>query len=64
MSAQDILVLGETKQGAPSDITLELAVCARQLAAQTGGQAVVVLLGPEGKQAAARAAGADRVLVI
>jgi electron transfer flavoprotein alpha subunit len=64
MSAQDILVLGETKQGAPSDITLELAACARQLAAQTGGQAVVVLLGPEGKQAAAHVVGADRVLVI
>lgn len=64
MSAEDVLVLGETKQGTPTDMTLELAACARQLASQTGGQAVVVLLGPEGKQAATQVADAHRVVVV
>ena len=62
--SQDIYVLGEMHQGAPSDMTLELLAGARQLAAQTGGKVVAVALGPEGSQGAGRLSGADRAVVI
>ncbi|MGQ9575016.1 MAG: electron transfer flavoprotein subunit alpha/FixB family protein [Thermoguttaceae bacterium] len=64
MSAQDILVLGETHLGALSDITLELLGGARQLATSTGGKVVAVIFGPDGARHAAALQGADRVLAV
>ncbi len=64
MSSNDVLVLAETRGGAPTDMTLELVGGARQLAAQTGGKAVVVALGPEGSQAAGALSATDRIIII
>ncbi len=63
MSAQDILVVAETNQGAVADITHELLGGARQLAESTGGQVVAVLLG-QGVASLAESLAADRVVVI
>ncbi|MBN2474640.1 MAG: electron transfer flavoprotein subunit alpha/FixB family protein [Pirellulales bacterium] len=64
MSAQDILVVAETNQDAPADITFELLGGARELAGATGGQVVAVLLGSDGVKHAAALSAADRILVI
>ena len=64
MSAQDILVVAETSQDAVADITLELLGGARQLAASTGGQVVVVVLGQDGARHAEALSAADRIVVI
>jgi electron transfer flavoprotein alpha subunit len=64
MSAQDILVVGETHLGALSDTALELLGAARQLADADGGRVVVLLLGREGASHAAALQAADHILVI
>ncbi|MBN1909662.1 MAG: electron transfer flavoprotein subunit alpha/FixB family protein [Pirellulales bacterium] len=64
MSTPNILVLAETHDNTPADITLELLGGARQLAAATGGQVVAIVLGQAGSAAAEKMVGADRVVVI
>lgn len=59
----DILILAEHLNGKLSDITLEMAGKAKQLAAALGGRAIAVLLG-SGAQSLAGSIGADAVLVI
>lgn len=65
MAENDVLVVGETADGAPAAITAELLGAARRLAGDLGGQVSVALLG-DGVQALAQdaiALGADRVYV-
>ena len=64
MSAQDIIVLAESNQGALSDITFELLAGARRLAASTGGQVVAVLLSDDGGKHAEAMSAADRIVII
>ncbi len=64
MSSQDILVVGEVQAGALAEISLELLGAARQLADQTGGQAVVLLMGEKLEAACDALGGADRVLLV
>ncbi|HEV7861626.1 MAG TPA: electron transfer flavoprotein subunit alpha/FixB family protein [Acidimicrobiia bacterium] len=60
--ANDILVLADHVGGVLSDATLELVGKAKELAAATGGQAVVALLGAPGL--ADQVGGADAVLTV
>lgn len=60
--ANDILVLADHLRGQLSDPTLELVGKAKELAAATGGQAVVALLGAP--DLAGRLTGADTVLTV
>jgi len=64
MSAQDILVVAETKQGGVADITLELLGGAQALAVATGGQVVAVVLSDAGAKYADGLKAADRILLI
>ena len=64
MSAQDILVVAETKQDAVADITLELLGGARTLAAATGGQVVALVLSDAGAKYTDALKAADRILLI
>ncbi|MBN1396215.1 MAG: electron transfer flavoprotein subunit alpha/FixB family protein [Pirellulales bacterium] len=61
MSAQDVLVLVETRGGAVADATFELLAAARELAKASGGEVLAVALG------AARAEelkAADRIIAV
>jgi electron transfer flavoprotein alpha subunit len=60
--ANDILVLADHLRGQLSDATLELVGKAKELAASTGGQAVVALLGAP--DLAGQLTGADTVLTV
>jgi electron transfer flavoprotein alpha subunit len=60
--ANDILVLADHLRGQLSDPTLELVGKAKELAAATGGQAVVALLGAP--DLAGQITGADTVLTV
>lgn len=60
--ANDILVLADHLRGQLSDATLELVGKAKELAAATGGQAVVALLGAP--DLAGQITGADTVLTV
>ena len=64
MSAQDILVIAETKQDAVADITFELLAGARKLAAASGGQVVALVLNDAGARYADALKAADRILLI
>lgn len=64
MSAQDILVVAETKGDALADITLELIGGARQLATASGGQVVAVVLSDDGSRYIAALSGADRIVLV
>lgn len=60
--ANDILVLADHLKGQLSDATFELVGKAKELAAATGGQAVVALLGAP--ELASELGGADAVLTV
>jgi len=60
--ANDILVLADHLRGQLSDVTAELVGKAKELAGETGGQAVVALLGAP--DLASQIAGADTVLTV
>ncbi len=60
----DVLVIVEQRDGAILDTTLELLGKARSLAAETGGEAIAVLLGSGIAGLAGSLSGAARVLVV
>jgi electron transfer flavoprotein alpha subunit len=64
MSAQDILVLAEVRDGKLADVSLELLAAGRALAAATGGQLLALVLAPNGAAHAAALRAADRILVV
>jgi electron transfer flavoprotein alpha subunit len=64
MSAQDILVLAEVRDGTLADVSLELLTAGRALAAATGGKLLTLVLGPDGAAQAASLGAADRILIV
>jgi len=67
MSANDILVLAETRGDKPADVTYELLAAARSLASaggQSGGQVTALLLCARAGEAAAQLRAADRIIVV
>ncbi|MCD4726998.1 MAG: electron transfer flavoprotein subunit alpha/FixB family protein [Pirellulales bacterium] len=64
MSAQDILVLVESRGDALADVTFELLAAGRELARATGGEVLAVVLGPGGAAHAPALAAADRIITV
>ena len=64
MSAQDILVLAEVREGTLADASLELLTAGCALAAATGGKLLTLVLGPDGAAQAASLGAADRILIV